>query len=825
MKFSRVLVLISLFVMGCSSSSSDSNHLDSNLGDDSGKDSPVEVIVPVATSITPNTLYTGVQVKVSGSHLGDTSITLNGAPVELTSQAEHEIIFTAPQWPAGEYSIVVEGPEGHYIQMLEYADNFKGVSASPGNNHTCAITEDTSVACWGGNSFGQLGDGTGVASVSPVAVSGLTDITAVSSSQYFTCALNSSGSVYCWGRNNYGQLGDGEVISSSAKELAPVQVANLTNVKEISTGYSHACALTTDDDVFCWGQNNIAQLGNGSGEDTSTPSLVQNLGEVTSLSVGLSHSCALISDGSMSCWGSNYYGQLGDGTKDYPTTAVAVVGLTDVKAVSAGSVHSCAIKNDDTVACWGYNNPGTLGNGTIVDSLTPVDVINLTDVTALESGRYHNCALKSDGTVACWGKNIDDQLGDDTIRSYSTEPVVTSNLNNIKSIHVNQEHSCAVTNDNDVFCWGQSSSNRLGYEAVDYPTATSVSGLTDVKDVGLGGAHSCALQDDMSVTCWGDTRYGQSGNGTTTGTYTPTTPVLGLDDAISVHGGLYHTCALRDTGTVVCWGRNDVGQLGNGSTEDALFPVEVLGLSNVIAVDLYESQGCALKDDGTVWCWGDNEYGQLGDGSTDGQLTPVAIDGLTDVVDISVGGRHSCALNNDGTAACWGSNSYGQLGNNSLIDALTPVTVSDLTNGVNIDAGDYHTCVLYEDNTVGCWGRGSSDRLHNGSTDDALTPTPVLDVSDVSSISVGGNFSCALLLDGTATCWGDNSDSSQLGNGSDGFTDILLPVFEVEGITDIYASSYFACVRYVDESLACWGNNSAGQLGQNFIKSPVLLTN
>lgn len=161
MRHYSALVLVSIFIVSCGSSNSGNSSVTIPVNDSVENDlvviSEPVLIVPAITSISPNILFTGVDVKISGSHLGDTNITLNGASVELISQAEHEIIFVAPQWPAGKYSLVVEGPEGQHSQILAYADNFKGVSASPGNNHTCAITEDATVACWGNNSNGQVG--------------------------------------------------------------------------------------------------------------------------------------------------------------------------------------------------------------------------------------------------------------------------------------------------------------------------------------------------------------------------------------------------------------------------------------------------------------------------------------------------------------------------------------------------------------------------------------------------------------------------------------------------------------------------------------------
>jgi signal peptidase I len=266
---------------------------------------------------------------------------------------------------------------------------------------------------------------------------------------------------------------------------------------------------------------------------------------------------------------------------------------------------------------------------------------------------------------------------------------------------------------------------------------------------------------------------------------------------IALDGGEVHSCGVNDEGAVWCWGRNDRGQLGDGTTSDHSVPVQVVGaggvgtLTNAVGIAAGNKHSCAAKDDGTVWCWGLNDKGQLGNNSTTNSSTPVQVVGaggvgtLTNVADIAAGLQYSCAAKDDGTAWCWGLNNKGQLGNNSTTDSSTPVQVvgaggvGTLTNVAEIAAGLQHSCAAKDDGTAWCWGLNDKGQLGNNSTTDSSTPVQVVGAGGVGVldtiilVGAGNTHTCAAKQTHTVWCWGLNNES-QLGNNST--TDSSTPV-------------------------------------------------
>ena len=199
----------------------------------------------------------------------------------------------------------------------------------------------------------------------------------------------------------------------------------------------------------------------------------------------------------------------------------------------------------------------------------------------------------------------------------------------------------------------------------------------------MGRVHSCALLTNGIIRCWGYNGYGQLGDETTTNRITPGynsfTEVSGITTATSIALGGDYSCALLADGTMKCWGSNDYGQLGDGTTTNSTIPVEVSGITTATSIAMGRVHSCALLTDGTVKCWGRNNMGQLGDNTTiDASYTISEVSGITTATSIALDGDHSCALLTDGTMKCWGLNDYGHLGDGTTTNRATPVEVSGL---------------------------------------------------------------------------------------------------------------------------------------------------
>ncbi len=331
-------------------------------------------------------------------------------------------------------------------------------------------------------------------------------------------------------------------------------------------------------------------------------------------------------------------------------------------------------------------------------------------------------------------------------------------------------------------------------------------------DIALAYAHGCARHATGAVSCWGNNYSGQLGDGTQMGSLTPV-PVQGLSDAAQLSASYEHTCTVRVGGAVACWGRNTYGGLGDGTTgARSTVAVTVLGLGDAVGVAAGTDFTCALREAGTVSCWGVNTHGQLGNNSLANTSTPVLVADLGAVTQIAAGLRHACARLLSGAVVCWGANDAGQLGNGSTMNSLVPVAVVGLTDAVEVSAGIFHSCARRASGTVVCWGANDLGQLGRGSAGaSSPTPAPVVDLSDAVQVSAGAYHSCARRASGAVVCWGSNGGA--LGNGMT--VNSPRPV-TVAGLTDaawVVAGFAGSGARRAGGEVVRWGANEDGRLG------------
>ncbi|MBI2061726.1 MAG: hypothetical protein HYT87_18450, partial [Nitrospirae bacterium] len=447
-------------------------------------------------------------------------------------------------------------------------------------------------------------------------------------------------------------------------------------------------------------------------------------------------------------------------------------------------------------------------------------------VTGLTTGTRYYFVVRSRDEAG----NSDTNTVEKSALTWSTTGVaqaVTTHLGN---------HTCSLSASGGVKCWGFNGFGQLGDgTTVDKTTPLTVSSLSNGIAVAGGYSHTCSLLSDGTVKCWGRNFYGQLGDGTTADKSTPVA-VSSLSGGVAVAAGAQsHTCSLLSDGTVKCWGRNNYGQLGDGTTADKLTPVTVSNLSNAVAAAVGNSHTCSLLSDGTVKCWGYNNYGQLGDGTTADKSIPVAVSALSAAVAVAGGYSHTCSLLSDGTVKCWGYNANGGLGDGTTANKSTPVAVSALSAAVAVAGGSYHTCSLLSDGTVKCWGFNTSGQLGDGTTVNKSTPVSVTSLSGAIAAAGGYAHTCSLVSDGTAKCWGTNG-YGELGDGTSvnkstpvavsmpaGPMGVKLPRLHEstasgasarpfrEGISAHLGSH--TCALISDGTVKCWGYNVDGQLG------------
>ncbi len=316
---------------------------------------------------------------------------------------------------------------------------------SVGSDHVCVTLSDGQVRCAGDNAHGQLGNGTTASSDRPVDALWMNHATKVVAADQFSCALTEPGGVYCWGVNAQGQVAEPPLT----ERHRPTPWQQINAAVDVDAQNYTGCAVTAPGGVRCWGPHGYA-----------IPSLIDGLTNVIQVAVGAYHRCALLAAGQVACWGNNAQGQLGDGTTHSREDIALIASLSGAAQVVAGEEHTCVRLNSGHVKCFGSNSDGQLGVdsgsplGGLTTLLTPGTVSGLSGATDIAAGAHHSCAVTGDHKVYCWGANDSGQLGDGTTTASNT-PIEVHGLPDAQDVDAGGQTSCALTTAGEVYCWGE----------------------------------------------------------------------------------------------------------------------------------------------------------------------------------------------------------------------------------------------------------------------------------------------------------------------------------------------------------------------------------
>jgi len=614
------------------------------------------------------------------AELGDGSMADRHGPVAVAGLANVVTMSAGPQhglavtgngtaWAWGDNSSgeLGDGTQVNRAQPVKVAglSGVVGVKALGGSFAdamlSMALKNDGTVWLWG--AVDGLLPGSSASQVSsPVQVAGLSGVTAIEGFQGQALALKGNGTLWAWGGNLQGgtlaqptpitglgkvarMAGNAAVLTDGTTwtwswnpdgtQAVPVQVAGLSGGLQIASGGSTTVVLDGGGHAWSWGDNTYGQLGTGAPLAQPTPRPT-NLGPAVQVSARGADNLAVLTDGGLWAWGGQVYSTTGA-----PGSVPVRIGSTPGLAAAAnGSDHLLALVAGNVLA-QGSNVFGELGNGSTTDSpATLVPVSGLPAVKAVAAAEWFSLALGLDGSVWSWGYGGEGTLGTGANPLAQTTPVRVPGLPPVQAL-------------------------------------AAAGGMTGSIE---GLEHTLALAADGTVWGWGQNLQGQLGDGTTTLRWTPV-QTAGLTGVTALAAGPFHSLAVLQDGTVWAWGDNASGELGNGTTSRQVVPAPVPGLANIVAVacggwsDGYGAtrvHSLALDATGHVWAWGSNRYGQLGDGTFQDRLSPVQVPGLSGVTAVAAGSCHSVAVTASGVWT-WGADYYGQLGLGRTLGTSSPV--------------------------------------------------------------------------------------------------------------------------------------------------------
>ena len=728
------------------------------------------------------------------------------------------------------------------------------VAISPGAEFVCVLGGDGRVQCAGNNQYGQLGDGTTANSQSPVFVQNMNGVKSIALNWDGACVILNNGYVICWGE---------DILTGKATQ--PYEIPNIRTARSIIVGDDFACVLVQDGTVKCWGKNDKGQLGAGAVDSSNYPKNVVGFsGGAALLKFDLETTCGALQSGSLECWGGSMpMENKGHASKitsfrnvmsftdscavapdktvwciDYlysGSSAYKVVGLAGVMKLVNTNDEMCALLSNGYVKCWksgrvsNENNPGSvIFDGEILPRSSILNKYKDPMLNGLWRGYWDKNGTDEKNIMLCLASrgvssyyDLHDRkiiplkrmagtwLEDSTIRwrltsieSGHLEGIRTdvngeSNFN-LDRVYLGPENKAAEC-DGEIYIPGQLKLHVI--QEVKPAQASTIS---------IGS--NCVVMSDGKIMCWG-LKYRHN--------FIPAV-MPGITDAVGVAGN----CVLLRNGTVRCLNVN----YKSGIVDTDRLPTAILGVTGAISLISGDMFYCALLNNGKVQCWGDNYFGQFGNGSQTSshvfQTTVSYVAGLNNIIGLSAHRNHACALSKDDKVYCWGNTSTNDMTGQvyQSDNHNTPIKVDyGIGKAVSISSGDGFDCAVLIDHRVTCWD-GLDFKLSNLKASDHLSESVMMATEDPSnminflnlifegasqirnvvSLSAGDEYVCALLLDGTVACWGKNS-YGVLGDGT--LSDSGKPR-KVVNVTDAVAVStnYLnACALIHDGNVKCWG--------------------
>jgi alpha-tubulin suppressor-like RCC1 family protein len=625
----------------------------------------------------------------------------------------------------------------------------------------------------------------------------------VEPANHHACGLTVDGALWCWGGNDQGQVGTGDELPIID---APAQIAGTW--REMSSTLLSTCAIRDDATLWCWGSNGGAQLGIGSMTGTRIPK--QLSGTWTAVDTGFFHACGIDEDRHLWCWGSGGGGQLGDGQM---ATAVSPVRVDDSAwtAVAAGGAHTCGLRDDATLWCWGDSAFAPLGDPALppkVPTPAPIGTETWSAVVALLDS---TCGITTSRRLRCWGMNGYGQLGIAEGDGLTPTAVTVDgrDYTDWVGLGAGTLAACGIRANGTAWCWGVNDRGQLAHDDlfVIAPTQVEHPANGDWARVAAGTGNVCLVDTEGRAWCAGNNGFAElaeaGGSPRVPARLPEHWPVIDAGDRV--------TCGIRD-GMLACAGSGAARQLAQADVLARQRMTPIAGSWTTVTGG--SDHQCALAADGAAWCWGSDFFSTLGDGgAAEDSSEPVPVAGPQTFRAIAAGSFHTCGIDIAGAMHCWGNNMSGQLGNGTVALAPSPVPVTSAIAWTELAVGGDHSCGLNASGAMRCWGSNETGEVGDGTLMDRRGPTTVSPPTLV-QIAAGSNHTCGVAGDNSLWCWGDNLEG-QLGIQLAGFaTYQTRPATHPENVwSAVAAGAAHTCAIRTDGTLWCWGSNSRGQLG------------